>query len=52
MKIPTLEKIQEWRKSGRMRRTDEVFWEGDKKIYDAWLYAVEKRVEQWQKNKK
>jgi hypothetical protein len=51
MKVPTLEKIQEWRKSGKMRRTDEIFWEGDRKLYDFWLYCVEDRVKKWQKNK-
>jgi len=52
MLIPTLSKIKEWRQSGRMRRRDEIFWAGDVKMYDAWLYIVEQRVEKWQKNKK
>lgn len=51
MKIPTLEQIQEWRKSGKMRRTDEIFWDGDRKTYDFWLSMVEDRVKKWQKNK-
>ncbi len=51
MKIPKLEVLEEWRKSGRMRRTDEIFWESDRKLYDFWLYCVVERVKKWQENK-
>ena len=45
MKWPKTETIKKWRESGRMRRSDEIFWEGDRKIYDCWLYAVIQRLE-------
>jgi len=51
MKIPSLQSIQELRNSGKMRKRDEIFWEGDKKSYDFWLGCVEDRIIKWQEKK-
>ena len=48
MKIPSLQSIQELRNSGKMRKRDEMFWEGDKKSYDFWLDCVVDRIVKWQ----
>jgi hypothetical protein len=48
MKIPSLQSIQELRNSGKMRKRDEIFWEGDKKSYDFWLGCVVDRIVKWQ----
>ena len=45
MKWPKLETIVKWKESGRMRRTDDLFWAGDKKQYDFWLSCVVTRLE-------
>jgi len=52
MKVPTIETIKKLKESGRMRKRDEIFWEGDHKMYYFWLHTVEQRIEKWQKNKK
>ena len=51
MKIPSLQSIQELRNLGKMRKRDEIFWEGDKKTYDFWLGCVEDRIIKWQEKK-
>jgi len=44
MKWPKAQTIIDWRKSGRMRKYDEIFWEGDKRTYDCWLSMVIERI--------
>ena len=45
MKWPTTQKIKDWKNSGKMRRTDDIFWAGDRKVYDLWLSMVIDRLE-------
>jgi len=45
MKWPTTQKIKDWRNSGKMKRSDEIFWNGDRKVYDLWLSMVIDRLE-------
>ena len=42
---PSIQKIKELKYSGKMRKSDEKFWEGDRKIYDLWLSMVIDRLE-------
>lgn len=51
MKWPKIETIKKWRESGRMRRSDEIFWDGDRKLYDFWLHCVEDRIKNGKKTK-